>query len=960
MFMATAVDLGRELLRRRISLAYGGGNVGLQGAFASTVFTNGGLVRGFILGYIATRRVYGPTYGVEHTVSSNYYKYFEMNHAVEAFIVLPGGVDTMEGLFTLISWASEGLHNRPIGLLNIDGYFNNLIKFLDDAVRQNFMSLSQRKLFISSFFVGELLDKLEFAKAFPGPGQLFLKRCKKKVLKSQDSTPRRRSGRLMNVMFRTKTKLHGGPEQIDLVGDESAQTGNSIEGDGISEDKDKEMGEVQPNARVDVVRNVFHVGNMQDGQGNVDSGGKNSASPTKMLTDGEEENSDDEVANDDDDGEERDEDEADIDGEEGNDDDGSESDGAQTGGDQESEEYEGDDNENDDDTSGGQGEDSRVRGGSVKGKTPRADCKSVERSSRRTIKAMKKGKERLQVFYVDRVSDFSRTVPRTYPDVLAWSGKELRKRENSEVTEGGFGLGHDDGRMSREARIELNGDMNERERDAAEERDEAEQENLIVEDSEEVLVRKIADKSKILASTIIDLLNMIQDAPKSMAKNLMFRKMRNVCHKVIGINVEKKDNIEQDLKNNERDMSEDSDFWSSPDLWAAVDEAEKAAEVRKKYEEFINDVPSFSLGMAQVLEEDVESNRENAKSSEGNEVNEVVTPANRTPNDPQHTPNIDITALEFGSVGSVRGEEVHHNKEMEQNGTVIGAEGDEVCHDLGANIQIDMVVEEGSGLKELVFNGYNILVEHGDLLTLESGHHISPRVVDAWSCILNHKELFRSVASPAREGEMEKDVDAYKVVCDALDYGWSLTNPCDADMLSLLIPDSELFIEGEMEKDVDAYKVVCDALDYGWSLTNPCDADMLSLLIPDSELFISSAGVAKIDKYDEMPNVVRNMVVKYFENKGMDGRVEKVKEQKPKRLQLPWRDSTAVFDYGVITMRHMETYTGQTLKRWDCGLKKGDRKAVNALRTKYCAAIVESDVNEVREKIRQLVKHNTQ
>ncbi|RAL41622.1 hypothetical protein DM860_013156 [Cuscuta australis] len=95
-FMSTAVDLGRELLRRRISLAYGGGNVGLQGAVASTVFTNGGLVRGFIPGYIATRRVYGPTYGVEHTVSSNYYKYFEMNHAVEAFIVLPGGVDTME------------------------------------------------------------------------------------------------------------------------------------------------------------------------------------------------------------------------------------------------------------------------------------------------------------------------------------------------------------------------------------------------------------------------------------------------------------------------------------------------------------------------------------------------------------------------------------------------------------------------------------------------------------------------------------------------------------------------------------------------------------------------------------------------------------------------------------------------------------------------------------------------
>ncbi|RAL38221.1 hypothetical protein DM860_017426 [Cuscuta australis] len=649
-----------------------------------------------------------------------------------------------------------------------------------------------------------------------GVQQLFLKRCKKKVLKSQDSTPRRRSGRLMNDMFRTKTKLHGGPEQIDLVGDESAQTGKSIEGEGISEDGEKEMGEVQPNARVDVVRNR--------------------ASPTEKLTDGEEENSHEEVANDDD-GEERDEDEADIDGEEGSDDDGSESDGAQSSGDQESEEYEWDDNENDDDTSGKgaitgdrenrDGGEKKARAGKRKlvdikapygslktRSTPHVLMKAIQRMnfvqraeverigfrsvlrldiwelpSRlglwvvsnydarssclklpdstkmhitakdvKTVLGWPVGGERVQnnkrnkgksllnewrlkfdttgikitpndvvekmlecteggewfvrhfvtlivsvlvdstshgyvnalvmdnlrdvgrvprldwcqyvldklienklkweknkkqlfsgpllfilVFYVDRVSDFSRTVPRTYPAVLAWSGKELRKRENSEVIEGGFGLRHDDGRMSREARIELNGDINEREQDAARDRDETEQENLFVEDSDE-------------------------HAPKSMETNLMFRKMRNVCHKVIGINVAKKANIEQDVENNERDMSEDSDFWSSPDLWAAVDEAEKAAEVRKKYEEFINDVPSFCLGMTQALEEDLESNRENAKSSEGNEVNDVnqvVTPANRTPIDPQHTPNMDVTALEFGSVGSVRGEEMHHNKDME-------------------------------------------------------------------------------------------------------------------------------------------------------------------------------------------------------------------------------------------------------------------------------------------------------
>ncbi|RAL53539.1 hypothetical protein DM860_015576 [Cuscuta australis] len=128
------------------------------------LYTNGGIVRGFIPGYIATRQVYRPTYGAEYTVSSHYYKYSEMNHVVEALVILSGGIHTMEGLFTLISWASEGLHSKPVGLLNIYDYFNNLIKFLDDAVRQNFMASNQRKLFISSFFVDELLDKLELLK----------------------------------------------------------------------------------------------------------------------------------------------------------------------------------------------------------------------------------------------------------------------------------------------------------------------------------------------------------------------------------------------------------------------------------------------------------------------------------------------------------------------------------------------------------------------------------------------------------------------------------------------------------------------------------------------------------------------------------------------------------------------------------------------------------------------------
>ncbi|RAL47742.1 hypothetical protein DM860_012367 [Cuscuta australis] len=579
----------------------------------------------------------------------------------------------------------------------------------------------------------------------------------------------------------------------------------------------------------------------------------------------------------------------------------------------------------------------------------------------------------LMVFYVDRVSDFSRIVPRTYPAVLAWSGKELRKRENSEVVEGGFGLGHDEGRMSREIREEVNRELIERERKATEERDNTDHENVIIEDSEEMLVRKIADKSKILSSTVIDLLKMIQDAPKSIGKNLMFRKMRNVCHRVIGINVEKKDNFEQGVENNDIDMFEDSEFWSSPEVLAAVDKAEKGAEMRKKYEDFINDVPSFSLGMTQVLEEEgggvseMESTCEIQKSSE---VNDEMTPANITHADPHNTPNM-AGPLDTPSI------EPEQNKDIEQNKGMIGAECDVVQNNQDLNDEMEVTVEErrvegGVGLKrkfdevvqnarderarrktkkaltlkspyltwvidprdnvntfeknfwkwvvskqdadrnDIVFSGYNISVKRGDLQTLATGHHISSRVVDAWSCILNHKELFRSVASPDR-------FFAKTIRCMFMS-------------------------EGEMEENADAFKVICDALEYGWSLTNPCDVDMV-------RLFMSVLGL--------MLAMVRDMVVKYFKSKGLDGRVEKLKTQEPKRLQLAWRDSTAVFDYGVITMWHMETYTGQALKQWECGLKKGDERAVNALRTKYCAAIVESDINEVKDKIRQLVKHSS-
>ncbi|RAL50007.1 hypothetical protein DM860_016783 [Cuscuta australis] len=381
--------------------------------------------------------------------------------------------------------------------------------------------------------------------------------------------------------------------------------------------------------------------------------------------------------------------------------------------------------------------------------------------------------------------------------------------------------------------------------------------------------------------------------------------------------------------------------------------------------------------MTQILEEEgggeseMESTREMQKS---NEVNEEMTASNITHADPHNTPNM-------AGPHDTPNMELEQNKEIEQNEEIIGAECDAVRNNQDLNNEMEVTVEErrdeeNAGLKRKIdevvqyAKGARARRKTKTALTLKSPY--LTRMIDPRDNVNTfEKKFWKWVVN-------KQDADRNDIVFS----GYNISVEC-GDLQTVASP-AQFFAktircmfmsEGEMEEDADAFKVVCDAPEYGWSLTNPCDVDMILFPIMQHRwcycicvnlkgnsvdiLDSSSACIAKIDKYDKKPNVVRDMVIKYFKSKGLDGRVEKLKAQEPKRLQLAWRDLTAVFDYGVITMRHMETYTGHTLKQWECGLKKGDEKVVNALRTTYCAAIVESDANEVKDKIRQLVKHSS-
>ncbi|CAH9107496.1 unnamed protein product [Cuscuta europaea] len=104
----------------------------------------------------------------------------------------------------------------------------------------------------------------------------------------------------------------------------------------------------------------------------------------------------------------------------------------------------------------------------------------------------------------------------------------------------------------------------------------------------------------------------------------------------------------------------------------------------------------------------------------------------------------------------------------------------------------------------------------------------------------------------------------------------------------------------------------------------------------------SSARVSNRDKYEEMPATV------YMTAKGMEKRASLLAKIKPTRISMSWRDTTNVIDYGVFAMRHIETYKGEGLMGWDCGLRHDDKKQLLGLRVKYTAFVLLEEINEMK------------
>ncbi|KAJ6822665.1 cytokinin riboside 5'-monophosphate phosphoribohydrolase LOG1-like [Iris pallida] len=160
-YQLAAIELGHELVERNIDLVYGGGSVGLMGLVSQSVYDGGRHVLGVIPRTLMPKEITGETIGEVRAVSGMHQRKAEMARHADAFVALPGGYGTLEELLEVITWAQLGIHEKPVGLLNVDGYYNSLLSFIDKAVNEGFIAPAARHIIISAPSARELLSKLE-------------------------------------------------------------------------------------------------------------------------------------------------------------------------------------------------------------------------------------------------------------------------------------------------------------------------------------------------------------------------------------------------------------------------------------------------------------------------------------------------------------------------------------------------------------------------------------------------------------------------------------------------------------------------------------------------------------------------------------------------------------------------------------------------------------------------------
>ncbi|MDX2232743.1 MAG: TIGR00730 family Rossman fold protein [Leptolyngbyaceae cyanobacterium bins.349] len=164
-YQEAAKQLGQILAERGLQLVYGGGNVGLMGIVADATLAAGGEAIGVIPEFLAVKEIAHMNLTQLHVVPSMHDRKAMMADLADGFIALPGGFGTFEEFCEILTWAQLGLHPKPQGLLNVEGYYDPLLQLFDQAVREKFLRADLRGLVLAATTPNSLLDQFQHYQA---------------------------------------------------------------------------------------------------------------------------------------------------------------------------------------------------------------------------------------------------------------------------------------------------------------------------------------------------------------------------------------------------------------------------------------------------------------------------------------------------------------------------------------------------------------------------------------------------------------------------------------------------------------------------------------------------------------------------------------------------------------------------------------------------------------------------
>ena len=159
-YTAAARDLGACLVKNGLGLVYGGGSVGLMGVVADAVLQAGGEVIGVIPEALARPEIAHAGLSELHVVDGMHPRKWLMAEKAAAFVAMPGGIGTLEELFEALSWTQLGIQHKPVGLLDVDGYWQPVVRLMDHAVEEGFVTPLHRQLLLVDEDPERLLERL--------------------------------------------------------------------------------------------------------------------------------------------------------------------------------------------------------------------------------------------------------------------------------------------------------------------------------------------------------------------------------------------------------------------------------------------------------------------------------------------------------------------------------------------------------------------------------------------------------------------------------------------------------------------------------------------------------------------------------------------------------------------------------------------------------------------------------